>query len=164
MQCATAFNAGTDDDDDVFFFVHLFAIFIVLVLSYCCFLLLFYDRVWNGTFTTFSIITLRCFNEYWARGCRDDANRLSASAVSASHNAHRDKLTFFSFFLPSLTFSFSHGALLSRRRRHRCRFSRQRVCVWGYLLLAAPWTHAHKHICTFMKSSQRNVRTMMGVS
>lgn len=85
MQCATAFNAGTDDDDDVFFFVHLFAIFIVLVLSYCCFLLLFYDRVWNGTFTTFSIITLRCFNEYWARGCRDDANRLSASAVSASH-------------------------------------------------------------------------------
>lgn len=116
-----------------FFFIHRFAIFIVLVLSYCCFLLIFYDRVWNGTFTTFAIITLRCFNEYWARGCRD-ANRLSAyigrysASVSTLHSLagrlSSPTHTWFGILSLSLVFIFSHGALLShpRRRRHRCRF------------------------------------------
>lgn len=176
------------------FFIHRFAIFIVLVLSYCCFLLIFYDRVWNGTFTTFAIITLRCFNEYWARGCRD-ANRLSAyiGRYSASVSTLRSlgrlsspTQTWFGVFslshTPVLFYFFTWCTPISSSSSTSLPLSDMPslcvACGCGYLLLASLRARMHintsvhyepntKTTATTKKreaSEKRNVQTMMGVS
>lgn len=156
--------------------MHLFAIFIVLVLSYCCFLLIFYDRVWNGTFTTFSIITLRCFNEYWARGCRD-ANRLArpwalwagaltcfSSTPPAGRQTHFFPLYFYFFFTwctpisePSSSTSMSFQMAMCWSIGTCCWFLRARMHINTSV-------HYGEKKNEKKKNERRNVQTMMGVS